>query len=134
MMYELTVDQEHINLIKKALQSYLCSIYDGLDNEVLDVAKAHEDIKVLSDMLAVLKGQNGYRQTSESVCLMWIKEIVLDQPVEVDLTKLEVKRLDRDVAEAILPEETNELEEISKQTWNSVKERHKGTLQRMSDK
>ena len=134
MMYELTVDQEHINLIKKALQSYLCSIYDGLDNEVLDVAKAHEDIKVLSDMLAVLKGQNGYRQTSESVCLMWIKEIVLDQPVEVDLTKLEVKRLDRDVAEAILPEETNELEEISKQTWNSVKERHKGTLQQMSDK
>ena len=117
MMYELTVDQEHINLIKKALQSYLCSIYDGLDNEVLDVAKAHEDIKVLSDMLAVLKGQNGYRQTSESVCLMWIKEIVLDQPVEVDLTKLEVKRLDRDVVEAMLPEETNELEEISKQGW-----------------
>ena len=117
MMYELTVDQEHINLIKKALQSYLCSIYDGLDNEVLDVTKAHEDIKVLSDMLAVLKGQNGYRQTSESVCLMWIKEIVLDQPVEVDITKLEVKRLDRDVAEAILPEETNELEEISKQGW-----------------
>ena len=133
-MYELTVDQEHINLIKKALQSYLCSIYDGLDNEVLDVAKAHEDIKVLSDMLAVLKGQNGYRQTSESVCLMWIKEIVLDQPVEVDITKLEVKHLDRDVAEAILPEETNELEEISKQAWDNVKERHKDTLQRMSDK
>ena len=122
MMYELTVDQEHINLIKKALQSYLCSIYGGLDNEVLDVAKAHEDIKVLSDMLAVLKGQNGYRQTSESVCLMWIKEIVLDKPVEVDITKLEVKRLDRDVAEAILPEETNELEEISKQGW--TKEYH----------
>ena len=79
MLYELTVEQEHINLIKKALQSYLCSIYDGLDNEVSDVDKAHEDIKVISDMLAVLKGHNAYKQTSESVGLMWIKEIVLEQ-------------------------------------------------------
>lgn len=100
-MYELVVDQEHINLIKKALQSYLCSIYDALDEEVVDVDKAHEDIKVLSDMLAVLKGQSNYRQTSESVCLMWMKEIVLDQPNGADLTEMELKKLDRDVAEAI---------------------------------
>lgn len=78
-LYELTIDQEHINLIKKALQSYICSIYEAVDEEVVDVDKAHEDIKVLSDMLAVLKGQNGYRQTSESVGLMWMKEIDLDQ-------------------------------------------------------
>ena len=138
-MYELTVDQEHINLIKKALQSYLCSIYDGLDNEVLDVAKAHEDIKVLSDMLAVLKGQNGYRQTSESVCLMWIKEIVLDQPVEVDLTKLEVKRLDRDVAvEDMFSQHNDEnlqyTNKVLQQAWNNVKERHWDTIKRIGDK
>lgn len=78
MLYELTVEQEHINLIKKALQSYLCSIYDALDEEVVDVDKAHEDVKVLSDMLAVLKGQSNYKQTSESVGLMWMKEIDLD--------------------------------------------------------
>lgn len=95
-LYELTVDQEHINLIKKALKSYICSIYDALDEEVVDVDKAHEDIKVLSDMLAVLKGQSNYKQTSESVGLMWMKEIVLEQPVEVQL-----QRLDKDVAEAI---------------------------------
>lgn len=78
-LYELTIDQEHINLIKKALQSYICSIYEAVDEEVVDVDKAHEDIKVLSDMLAVLKGQSNYKQTSESVGLMWMKEIDLDQ-------------------------------------------------------
>ena len=50
MMYELTVDQEHINLIKKALQSYLCSIYDGLDNEVLDVDKAPGEAMLVQDL------------------------------------------------------------------------------------
>ena len=79
MLYELTVDQEHINLIKKALQSYLCSIYNALDEEVLNVDKAHEDIKVLSDMLAVLKGQSNYKQTSESVGLMWMNEVDLEE-------------------------------------------------------
>lgn len=78
-MFELTVDQEHINLIKKSLQSYICSIYNALDEEVLNVDKAHEDIKVLSDMLAVLKGQSNYKQTSEYVGLMWMKEIDLPQ-------------------------------------------------------
>ena len=54
-------------------------IYTALDEEVLDVGKAHEDIKVLSDMLAMLKGYNGYKQTSESVGLMWMKEIDLEE-------------------------------------------------------
>lgn len=80
-MYEITADQEHINLIKKALQSYLCSIYDALDEEVVDVDKAHEDIKVLSDMLAVLKGQNTYQASSDKVDLMWMKEVYLPQPI-----------------------------------------------------
>jgi hypothetical protein len=88
-MFELTVDQEHINLIKKALQSYLCSIYDALDNEVVDINKAHEDIKIASDMLAVLKGQNGYRQTSESVCLMWMKEVNLFETATEDVTEID---------------------------------------------
>lgn len=79
MLYELVIEQEHINLIKKALQSYLGSIYDALDEEFIDADKAHEDIKVLCDMLAVLKGHNAHKQTSESVGLMWVKEIDLDQ-------------------------------------------------------
>ena len=85
MLYELTVDQEHINLIKKALQSYICSIYDALDEEVLNVDKAHEDIKVLSDMLAVLKGKSNYKQTSESVGLMWSKKINLEEQYQNEL-------------------------------------------------
>lgn len=95
-MYELIVDQEHINLIKKALQSYLCSIYDALDEEVVDVDKAHEDIKVLSDMLAVLKGQSNYKQTSESVGLMWMNEVDLLEPValyEDDVSEISAEQV-----------------------------------------
>ena len=85
MLYELTVDQEHISLIKKALQSYLCYIYDALDEEVLNVDKAHEDIRVLIDMLAVLKGQSNYKQTSDSVGLIWCKQIDLDEQYQNEL-------------------------------------------------
>ena len=85
MLYELTVDQKHISLIKKALQSYLCSIYDALDEEVVDVDKAHEDIRVLIDMLAVLKGQSNYKQTSKSVGLIWCKQINLDEQYQNEL-------------------------------------------------
>ena len=94
MLYELTVEQEHINLIKKALQSYLCSIYNALDEEVLDVDKAHEDIKVLSDMLAVLKWHNGYKQTSEKVGLIWMKEVILPQPTLEELEQERLRLLD----------------------------------------
>lgn len=78
-LYELTVEQEHITLLKKALSSYLCSIYDALDEEVLDVDSSMEDIKVLSDMLAVLKGQNTYKASSDKVGLISVKEINLDE-------------------------------------------------------
>ena len=96
MLYEITAEQEHINLIKKALQSYICSIYDALDEEVVDKDKAHEDIKVLSDMLAVLKGQSNYKQTSESVGLMWMREIDLEEMSNdseyIDTSKSEEER------------------------------------------
>jgi len=85
MLYEITAEQEHINLLKKALQSYICSIYDALDEEIVDVDKAHEDIRVLSDMLAVLKGQSNYKQTSESVGLIWCKQVDLDEQYQNEL-------------------------------------------------
>lgn len=75
---ELTVEQEHINLLKKALSSYICLIYDGIDNDVVDVDSSMEDIKVLSDMLAVLKGQNTHKASSDKVGLMWMKEVDLE--------------------------------------------------------
>lgn len=78
-LYELNVEKAHISLMKKALSSYLCSIYDALDEEALDVDKAHEDIKVLSDMLAVLKGQNTHKASSDKVGLMWMKKVDLDE-------------------------------------------------------
>lgn len=77
-LYELTVEQEHINLLKKALSSYICLIYDGIDNDVVDVDSSIEDIKVLSDMLAVLKGQNTHKASSDKVGLIWMNEVDLD--------------------------------------------------------
>lgn len=78
-LYELTVEQEHITLLKKALSSYICLIYDAINDEAVDVDSSMEDIKVLSDMLAVLKGQNTHKASSDKVGLISLKEINLDE-------------------------------------------------------
>lgn len=78
-LYELTVEKAHITLLKKALSSYICLIYDAINDEAVDVDSSMEDIKVLSDMLAVLKGQNTHKASSDKVGLMWMKEVDLDE-------------------------------------------------------
>ena len=49
-LYELTAEKNHLNIIIKALSNYICSQYDGLDAEVVDVPKTMENIKIASDM------------------------------------------------------------------------------------
>lgn len=78
-LYELTVEKEHIFLLKKALSSYICLVYDAIDNEAVDVDSSMEDIKVLSDMLAVLKGQNTHKASSDKVGLIWMNEVDLEE-------------------------------------------------------
>ena len=120
--YELTVEKNHLSIIIKALSNYICSQYDGLDAEVVDVPKTMENIKIAADMQLVLKHhlggvQHSPKQTAETTGLVWIRD--------VDVEDMFSQHNDENL------QYTNE---VLQQAWNNVKERHKGTLQRMSDK
>ena len=120
--YELTVEKNHLSIMIKALSNYICSQYDGLDAEVVDVPKTMENIKIASDMQLVLKHhlggvQHSPKQTAETTGLVWIRD--------VDVEDMFSQHNDENL------QYTNE---VLQQVWNNVKERHKGTLQRMSNK
>ena len=121
-LYEITVEKNHLSIIIKALSNYICSQYDGLDAEVVDVPKTMENIKIASDMQLVLKHhlggvQHSPKQTAETTGLVWIRD--------VDVEDMFSQHNDENL------QYTNE---VLQQAWNNVKERHKDTLQRMSDK
>ena len=125
-LFEITVEKNHLCIIIKALSNYICSQYDGLDAEIVDIPKTMENIKIASDMQLVLKhhlgAQQGVvlhtpKQTAETTRLVWIRD--------VDVEDMFSQHNDENL------QYTNE---VLQQAWNNVKERHKGTLQRMSDK
>jgi hypothetical protein len=122
-MYEITVEKNHLSITIKALSNYICSQYDGLDAEVVDVPKTMENIKIASDMQLVLKHhlggvQHAPKQTAETTGLIWIKEVFTSQ----------------EPFEPFNDENLQYTNEVLQQAWDNVKERHKGTLQRMSNK
>jgi len=120
--YEITVEKNHLNIIFKALSNYICSQYEGIDAELVDVPKTMENIKIASDMQLVLKHhlggvQHSPKQTAETTGLVWIRD--------VDVEDMFSQHNDENL------QYTNE---VLQQAWNNVKERHKDILQRMSDK
>ena len=121
-LYELTVEKNHLNIIIKALSNYICSQYDGVDAEVVDIPKTMENIKIAADMQLVLKHhlggvQHAPKQTAETTGLVWIRDVLAQEPFE-----------------PFSDENLQYTYEVLQQAWNNVKERHKDTLQRMSDK
>ena len=121
-LYELTVEKNHLSVIIKALSNYICSQYDMLDAEVVDIPKTMENIKIASDMQLVLKHhlggvQQSPKQTAETTGLVWIRD--------VDVEDMFSQHNDENL------QYTNE---VLQQAWNGVKERHKDILQRMSNK
>ena len=121
-LFELTVEKNHLSIIIKALSNYICSQYDGLDAEIVDIPKTMENIKIAADMQLVLKHhlggvQHSPKQTAETTGLVWIRD--------VDVEDMFSQHNDENL------QYTNE---VLQQAWNNVKERHKGTLQRMSNK
>ena len=121
-LYELTVEKNHLCIIIKALSNYICSQYDGLDAELVDIPKTMENIKIASDMQLVLKHhlggvQHSPKQTAETTGLVWIRDVDVE-----------------DMFSQYNDENLQYTNEVLQQAWNNVKERHKGTLQRMSDK
>ena len=121
-LFEITVEKNHLSTIIKALSNYICSQYDRLDAEVVDIPKTMENIKIASDMQLVLKHhlggvQHSPKQTAETTGLVWIRD--------VDVEDMFSQHNDENL------QYTNE---VLQQAWDNVKERHKGTLQRMSNK
>ena len=121
-LFELTAEKNHLSIIIKALSNYICSQYDGLDAELVDVPKTMENIKIASDMQLVLKHhlggvQHAPKQTAETTGLVWIRD--------VDVEDMFSQHNDENL------QYTNE---VLQQAWNNVKERHKDILQRMSNK
>ena len=121
-LFEITVEKNHLSIIIKALSNYICSQYDGLDAELVDIPKTMENIKIASDMQLVLKHhlggvQHSPKQTAETTGLVWIRD--------VDVEDMFSQHNDENL------QYTNE---VLQQAWNNVKERHKDTLQRMSNK
>ena len=121
-LFELTVEKNHLSIIIKALSNYICSQYDGLDAEVVDIPKTMENIKIAADMQLVLKHhlggvQHSPKQTAETTGLVWIRD--------VDVEDMFSQHNDENL------QYTNE---VLQQAWNNVKERHKDALQRMSNK
>ena len=126
-LFELTVEKNHLSIIIKALSNYICSQYDGLDAEIVDIPKTMENIKIASDMQFVIKHhlggvQHSPKQTAETTGLVWIREVLAQQE---DVEDMFSQHNDENL------QYTNE---VLQQAWNNIKERHKGTLQRMSDK
>ena len=127
-LYELTVEKNHLSIIIKALSNYICSQYDGLDAELVDIPKTMENIKIASDMQLVLKHhlggvQHSPKQTAETTGLVWIKEVLAPQ-----------EGTEPEPFEPFNDEHLQYTNEVLQQAWNNVKDSHKGTLQRMSDK
>ena len=121
-IFEMTCEYKHFEILINSLSDYICSQFCGLDAEVVDVPKTMENIKIASDMQLVLKHHLGGvhhspKQTAETTGLVWIRD--------VDVEDMFSQHSDENL------QYTNE---VLQQAWNSVKERHKGTLQRMSNK
>ena len=128
VLYELVVEKKHLNLIKQSLSLQINNLYEAVDADVVNTEKAYEDIKVLSDMLAVLRGSSReLKQTSETTGLIWIKEVFSPQE-GVDLN---------DQAEPFEPFNDDGLQDNTKslqEAWINVKERHWDTIKRTGEK
>ena len=121
-LYELTIEKNHLSIIIKALSNYICSQYDRLDAELVNVPKTMENIKIASDMQFVLKHHLGTtrhspKQTAETTGLVWIRD--------VDVEDMFSQHNDENL------QYTNE---VLQQSWNNVKERHWDTIKRIGDK
>ena len=136
-LYELTVDQTHMNIIIRALSNFICSTYNGIDDEVVDVSKATEEIKVASDIQAVLKHQLGKtlhspKQTSKHTELVWCKQIDLEEQYQNELDSfVEYSEMCLDT---FLKNHHKEDSINPSKAWNNVKERHWDVIKRMGDK
>ena len=121
-LYELLVEDKHIDIMIMALNNYIHSQYEGIDLEIVDVPETLENIKITTDMRTVLKHQLGLtkrspKQTSATTSLMWCKEINLDE---------QASSYEDEMFEPFNDERLQ-------QAWSKVKEQHCDVIKRMGD-
>lgn len=133
VLYELVVEKKHLNLIKQSLSLQINNLYEAVDADVVNTEKAYEDIKVLNDMLAVLRSSGRIvKQTSETTGLIWLKEVDLDEQYQKELESfVEYSEMCLDT---FLKNHHKEVNSNPSKAWNNVKERHWDTIKRMGEK
>ena len=149
VLYELVVEKNHLNLIKQSLSLQINNLYEAVDADVVNTEKAYEDIKVLNDMLAVLRSSGRIvKQTSETTGLIWLKEIDLDEQefkqYNDNLLQKQDDQRDQELnayaeyaescLENFLKNHHKEGSINPSKAWNNVKERHWDTIKRTGDK
>lgn len=144
VLYELVVEKNHLTLIKQSLSLQINNLYEAVDADVVNTEKAYEDIKVLSDMLAVLRGSGSGRSareikpTSETTGLIWVKEVFAPQETTEPFEPFNDVNLQSYTCEDEFSELTAEqieyLNSRMKRSWNNVKERHWDTIKRTGEK
>lgn len=137
VLYELIVEKNHLNLIKQSLSLQINNLYEAVDEDVVNTEKAYEDIKVLSDMLAVLRGSTrGVKPTSETTGLIWFKEVFTVQEIPQPFEPFnDVNRLpNREITPASRRVSSDSFDPALQVAWNNIKERHWGTIKRMGEK
>lgn len=139
VLYELVVEKNHLTLIKQSLSLQINNLYEAVDADVVNTEKAYEDIKVLSDMLAVLRGSSReLKQTSETTGLIWCKEVFAVQEIPQPFEPFNDVNLQSYTCEDEFSELTAEqIEYLNgrvKRSWNNVKERHWDTIKRTGEK
>jgi hypothetical protein len=143
VLYELVVEKKHLNLIKQSLSLQINNLYEAVDADVVNAEKAYEDIKVLSDMLAVLRSSGRIvKQTSETTGLIWLKEAFAPQDSQ-PLQKSDEQRQKElnayaeyaeSCLENFLKNHHKEGNSNPSKAWNNVKERHWDTIKRTGEK
>ena len=137
VLYELLVEDKHIDIIISALNNYIHSQYEGVDSEIVDIPVTLENIKIASDIQLVLKHTVGDTkrkptQTSNTTGLMWCKEIDLDEYCDQDMfDHFNDDMLHCNITEGVYCPRVSEL---LHKAWNNVKDKHWVTIERMGDK
>lgn len=140
VLYELIVEKNHLNLIKQSLSLQINNLYEAVDQDVVNTEKAYEDIKVLSDMLAVLRGSDSERSTrsvkptSETTGLIWCKEMFSPQEEPFEPFN-DINRLpNREITPASRRVSSDSFDPALQVAWNNIKERHWDTIKRTGEK
>jgi len=144
VLYELVVEKKHLNLIKQSLSLQINNLYEAVDADIVNTEKAYEDIKVLNDMLAVLRSSGRIvKQTSETTGLIWLKEAFAPQETPEPLQKSDEQRQKElnayaeyaeSCLENFLKNHHKEVNSNPSKAWNNVKERHWDTIKRTGEK